>query len=621
MVGTMKGASYISGIALSVVLLLGSCGQGGSKGSATPQAAAEYADLQKELAAFAQEDFLEEDEAEEWDALLRHFARTADARYATPAHKLTMLHLACMFKKPELARCLLLDGADPNARMEGDDGEGGDTPLSLAAASVYAPETPTATAIGLLETLLQAGADIKAQGVMNAPLSRTLYVTCDDEDVFLYLLHRGMELEGTSLWGAAFRGWDRVLTGLLDAGEPPSIDLLHATAPLGGGMCQGRQLLCAGHLLERGFPVDAEDDQGRTALFITASNLRLLQDEGKLDEALEMLRLLLSHGADAFHPAMQDEEYPGFCAYDFFAALPEVLEWLEKEGFSFEPPPFSFRSGTALLGDVCRAAMRQLPPDELAPHFDSLAAVLTPSGSMREQEIYPDALHHALSLMAGIDAERTARAVEAMPFWKDNRLWEQAAVRDALFSTLQELPALVLGKDFLLQQAERMEKAALHDEAATLVEFLARCPDAEEDIDRMCQRPELPLQAGAWQAKLVLAGLPSATAGAVQDWLDVAGRAPTTPALQRAVLLTSMDKIWCGEMGKDELGKVELEDFLAACHDVGADRAAARYREIAQCLDDPDKLDEIMRDNNVWKYELEIATARYFLQHREEMLP
>lgn len=609
----MKGICYALGLALSAALLLANCGD---KGNATPQAAAEFAEAQNELGTLAQEEVMEEEEQAEWNSLIQHFSRTADARYATPAHKLTMLHLACMLKKPELARCLLKDGADPHARTICDSGEPGDTPLSYAVASIYSPETSAETVNLLLDTLLDAGADLKAPAPMDTPLASAMLITCYHEEVFLHLLHRGMPTDESTTWGVAFKGWNKALRELLDNGRPMDPALLPATASLGHRLFQGQQLLCARLLLERGVPVDSEDAYGRTALFIAASCLRELSGDGRQDEALEMLCLLLSHGADAFHSAEQDEEYPGFCAYDFLAEYPEVLEKLKEAGYPLHAPKLQLRSGPSLLGDVSRIAMRPLAPEEIAPHFETIASVLTPSPAMQSMEIYPEALCSAIALLARVDAVRAARAIEAMPFWKDSRAWVHHPVTEALVSTLQRTSSLVLDKDFLISLADKMEQAGLHDEAAAVTSLLGRCPHASAEIDIMCNRPEWPLQAGAWQAKLIQAGLPPATDGSVSAWLANAGRQADTPVLKRALLLTSLEQIWYGEMDENA-----LEEFLSACHAIGAHQAAEQYKAIAQHLDDPDKLDEIMSGNNEWKFELEIATARYFLQHREELLP
>lgn len=608
----MKGICHALGLALAAVALLASCSD---KGNATPQAAAEFAEARNELATLAQDEVLEDEEWSEWNSLIRHFSRTADARYATPAHKLTMLHLACMLKKPELARCLLKDGADPHARTICDSGEMGDTPLSYAVASIYSPETPAETTNLLLDTLLNAGASLKAKAPMDTPLATAMLITCYHEEVFLHLLHRGMPTDASTAWGVAFKGWDKALRELLDKGSPLNPALLPATASMGGSFFGGRQIACARLLLERGVPVDSEDAYGRTALFMTAFCLKELDGAGRQDEAMEMLLLLLSHGADAFHCAEHDEEYPGFCAYDFLAEYPEILEKLSEAGYPLHAPKLQFRSGPALLGDVSRIAMRSLAPEEIAPHFETIASVLTPSPAMQNMEIYPEALCSAIRLLARADAARAARAIEAMPFWKDVRTWGNSPVAEALVPTLQDTPSLVMGKDFLIPLAKGMEQAGLHDEAAAITSLLGRCPDASAEIDTMCNRPEWPLQAGAWQAKLIQAGLPLATDGAVSSWLADAGRQADTPVLKKALLLTSLEQIWYGETDESA-----LEEFLAACHAIGAHRAAEQYKAIAQHLDDPGKLDEIMSGNDEWKYELEIATARYFLQHREELL-
>ena len=54
--------------------------------------------------------------------------------------------------------------------------------------------------------------------------------------------------------------------------------------------------------------------------------------------------------------------------------------------------------------------------------------------------------------------------------------------------------------------------------------------------------------------------------------------------------------------------------------EIGASEAAARYQEIVHAMDDPEKLDQITEDSDSWKFELEIATARFILHHAEAFL-
>lgn len=116
-------------------------------------------------------------------------------------------------------------------------------------------------------------------------------------------------------------------------------------------------------------------------------------------------------------------------------------------------------------------------------------------------------------------------------------------------------------------------------------------------------------------AKLRQAGLPTPRDGDVQLWLENHGREATSPVLQKAVLLTSLSRLWYGDMLP-----AEQEQMLAAMEETGATRAAARYRAIVEAMDEPETLDKLTEDSDSWKFELEIATARFILNHSANFL-
>ena len=57
-----------------------------------------------------------------------------------------------------------------------------------------------------------------------------------------------------------------------------------------------------------------------------------------------------------------------------------------------------------------------------------------------------------------------------------------------------------------------------------------------------------------------------------------------------------------------------------AAKEAGATLAAEAYRNIAANLSNPEALDELMTTQDIWAYELEIATAKFLLQHKDEIL-
>lgn len=252
-----------------------------------------------------------------------------------------------------------------------------------------------------------------------------------------------------------------------------------------------------------------------------------------------------------------------------------------------------------------------------AEHYDTIAHILNPDSAMRQHPLYADALSAGISMMAQIDAPRTAQLLAGLPLWNDTLVWkDQHPHALATLEALTETPALVLPKELICTAAETMVKGNQQDMAAAMLELLGRCPDAETDIARYEQDTRPAMQAGALQARLLQAGLPAAKCYAVRDWLETHGRTADSLPLQKAVLLTSQEDIWFGNMEE-----AKREEVFAVMEEVGALRAAKAYRDIAASLHHAEALDTITAESHVWKFELECATARFILQHRSDFLP
>lgn len=582
------------------------------QGHATPRAAEQFSELRCiDLPTLAQADIVDPEFMEAYTDAVEHFARTADVTYTAPYSGIGILHMACIFKKAELVRCLLLDGADPNLHLPEDD-----SPLLLAVGTDLTPQATAQDIISLVDILLAGGADMAKSGREPGDFLTQAAFVCEREEVLLHLLDKGATPDAATALPLALHGWLQALSRVLSA-RPDTRNLLHAAA-VGSCRFEGQFAECIELLLKHGAQVnDAEDgDQpGVTPLFRLAEELSAMPDDSpRRAQALDVFALLLRHGADPYLRAMHEENYPGFCPHDFLSMRPGLLAALQQRGIELPAQPLHFSSGIPLLAEVCRTAATAstATAEELAPHFDSIASLLTPSLEMLRNELYPQALEAAVRLLARTDAPRASRSIQASPLWQKE---DAAEARAALLEALRDNPPLALTKDFICTTAEAWEAAHRAEDAAALAELLGRCPDAAAEIDRYCQGASLPLQAGAYAARLSAEGLPDARNNGVVSWLLEKQRKPDTPFLQAAVLLTSLEKLWYGQMPEEEQAAM-----LRHMRSIGATRAAAAYEEIAAHLDDAAALDAIMQRDDSWKFELETATARFFLAHKNEFL-
>ena len=593
-------------------------------GSATQQASDEFAVLQEEMMNTLRAGEMTQEEAEEIDELLEHFTATADAGYQTKRLGLTMLHLACLYSHAELARCLLLDGASPHATLKGAGfcgvAEAESSPLLLAVSADAADEGEM---LALTQHLLKAGAtvDMHREGQL-----------CRYESVYLALLQQADQLtdfqsnetEPPLSVGkiAAENGWDQALAALLQRRNgqltPGDRLLLHSVTANNTG--KPGYLKCAQLLLEHGVSADTQDIHGATPLFTLTTGLSFQQENGI--HALPLAELLLRHGADVNKIAEHDPEFAGFTPLDFILTIPELVQELRKRGHPLPEPPIHWENLDELPREICRVQLREMASGlssvsaQTAAEFDTIARILTPDRAMREHPLYAEALGAGVELLARIDAARCAQLLADLPIWTDSPVWKaQHPHALALLEAVMESPALILPKELLCRAAESMMQHELHDMAACMLELLGRCPDAEADICRYEQDTRPAMQAGALQAKLLRAGLPAAKCYAVRDWLEAHGKKADSPALYKALLLTSQEDIWFGNMPQEK-----QQEVFSTMEEVGASNAAQAYRAIAAALHQAELLDSITANSNTWKYELECATARFILQHANQFL-
>ena len=593
-------------VLLACALVLPGC-RPPSQGHASPEAAEELAQITAILPEVGVEEVLELPAADDIFTLVAAFGVTPDARQTAANSGITMLHLACLFKKPELARCLLLDHADPNARSVT-----GDTPLSLAVA-IRGIEDESVTddaIIALLDILLAGGADIHATAPNEMSLLNYAGLSSFSEKVFLYLLDKGCKPDAVTCQAPAMMGWNTALQRVLNMGtakSPEEMDalLLMAAANLHKDTVE--------LLLNAGADVNAQRMGGTTPLLEAAGHLLSPAEEEECERKaaiLDICALLIQRGADPQLAEIRQDGSPAFSATDILTRDAETMEELRKRGVDLTPQEITYTSGIALLEAIGKATvLERIPP---ASAFDAIAAALTPTDEMRSYQGYHDILPMAVELLHGMDAARASQHVAGMPLWTGAEAWEKGH-GDCVLPAISKCENIVLPKQIICATAEHLANAGKVDSAASVIELLSRCPDAEAEINQYCQHESIALRAGALGAKLRRAGLPTPRDGDVQLWLENHNRTADTPLLQKAVLLTSLSRLWYGDMLPGE-----QEQMLLAMEEIGATTAAGRYRAIVAAMDKPDELDKLTEDSDSWKFELEITTAQFILNNAAE---
>lgn len=603
----MRCARLALPLVLAASMLLSCAPQ--DKGNATPEAAAELALISSALPEIGIDEILELPAADEIHLLLADFAAQADARLGSSPSGITMLHLACLFKKPELARCLLLDKADPNAVSAQ-----GDTPLGLAVA-LRGAEDDTVTAdtlIRLIDILVAGGADITRNTAEDMPLLNYAGLNCFSEDVFLHLLELGCPQDETSCQAPAMMGWNTALKRMLEAGagDAPNARetmLLMAAANLHADTVK--------LLLDAGADVNGGQLAGTTPLLEAAGHLLSpAEEEEPAHKAmiLDVCALLIKRGADPYLAEVRQEESVAFCAADILSRDAATLAALKERGVELTPRTIAFTQGVELLEAIGKAGAleQQVPPES----FEAIAQVFTPTPEMRLHSLYHEVLPMAVDMLHSINPARTSQLVAAMPEWSSREAWEKGA-GSHLLQEIVKCEQLVLPKAILCLAAEHRLQAGAVDAAAELVELLARCPDAQAELEQYARHEALCFRAGAMAARLRQAGLPTPRDGDVELWLTNRSQTADSPAVQKALLLTSLSRLWYGDMLPGE-----QEQMLTAMEEIGAVEAASHYRAIVQAMDDPDTLDKLTENSDTWKFELEIATGRFILENAAAFL-
>lgn len=564
----------------------------------------------------------------EAEALLQHYAKTKDAKYTTPKHHITLLHLACLFKKPALVLQLLKNGADPNATTIDDEGSPIDTPLRFAMSPGITEADTDDISILIINLLVKHGADTKGAISHGEGLLATAAATCDSRNIVQHLLQLAPEPTVHDLALLLERGWAEEVADVLRTRQkltPEEKSLILAAATPSPAISPEVNKHSIDILLGLGIDINTTAPaMGETPLFTAVAYLDMLTDREFRRQWVDFIAYLLSKGADPTLTIRQDDA-PGqaLCAYDLLAAKPEILEDLRQRGYRLEPPELNFRPGPELPATLCRAAIRKISAQDAQPHLDTIAGIFSPTEEQLRDANLTDALLSAAEILVRTDAAFASHVINQSPIWQtppcnhqlhQNEECHHPLTAGTLVYIAAEIPGIVIDKQKLLnvtQQAIQIHDAEL---AALAVELLGRCEDATAELEAFCQSDNLPICAGAWSAKLQQAGLPKATNAGVANWLAEHQRQADSPAIQTALNATSLDEMW-----QCQLTQARREELIQALKDVGAPQEAiAVYGQYIDNMENPEQLDKLSEQGNDWSYKLEIATAKFIFQHAQE---
>lgn len=606
----MKATTIMIALALGAAL----CSCDTQYSHATPQAAQELAQLMQEIqeAPFdsrAEAIFPDWEAVVEFQQLYERFQDADDTRLTTPAG-VSILHAACFFKKPELARCLLADGADPNAATEA-----GLTPLSLAVGRGGEDKLDEGSALQLVEALHRAGARPDPEAMVQAA-----YAASDNMPrvrVFAALLDMGCQPTEDSVFYTILNGWHALL---LRQGEfvktlpQETVDeyITVATACHDGDCTPIIQTL-----------VEWKPNVGAaaldTALRNTANAAGLSPDAETLANALRTSETLLRLGANPQAVIEDNEEMPS--AADIICSVPAWADALRRAGYDIKPSPPVFTEGEELHHQVVRADMlRRALPAGNADLFNRVAALLTETHEDMDCCCEHNIVSSALCVLLRTDPQKTSACIAALPVWRDFASWEKSGgsnLLPAMTDAIQENRlALSLPPQQVCRIAEEMYSRGMQEEACSLLSLLGGTDTQEtaDTLQRLADDAARPaLQAGAACALLRRAGLPQPEEYAVERWIGDHPGCGKSPAVQTALLLTSTVSLWAGEMSPQE-----QQDLLQAMRDIGAAEAAERYEAIIKALDNPEALDELESGDPSWKFRLKARIGEFILKHREE---
>ncbi len=617
----------------------------------TPQAEAELEDIASKMQRIVNtENLSDEDkkEYEEFQDLLSRYRETRDVNLTTKSAKFTLLHIAALYKKPELMRCLLQDGADPNVQTvymaEGEE-QLGDTALCWLMTDFSEAGAPVSRQLRreMVDMLLAHGADPAKRGPYNLlPIDIAALQADDNEEIILYLIDKIPSEELAPpiteqkrcavLYMALSRHYNQIVEKLLSFGHKadstygeekiPFIAI--ASKQLGDFEKKKRTIDL---LLSQGANINATDSQGRTPLFVLLTEvLDQTPDENEEMKAIQHILYLLEKGARLdMMSGGEAERYPYTTSYDLLCEQPQLLEQVKKAGYAQEAPIVQLGdSDKELLFALCH--IRQNHDDSsltrYAEDYDRIAALLcSPSEQALKEEIFADAIQAAFFLLSSLDVEKTKTLIQSLPSWamSDSNQGEKETHLLPLLDVLMEHSDYKIDSAQLLEAAKHASAKKEDRLAVKLIQLLSNNEDSENFLPALMEHENILLRQGAWYARLVEKGLPLPEANGVQHWLTEHDREADSEFLQSAVLLTSLGYFWNNGMEEEE-----MQQLITAIERVGAQRAADYYRRALPIILDPEQSDgTTLTEEEVYQvnHEIKEATARYFYENRAAFFP
>ncbi len=442
-----------------------------------------------------------QDVSQEWLDVIAHYRRTGDARYASPTRRTTLLHLACIAKKPELVRQLLAEGAAPNALTYHPEMERSyDGAFTFTLCDKFYPCTPPSNkenSLRIIDLLVAAGGDAKGRQAGSALHMMPLLFSQVEgaEDIALHMLTLGTDpgrnalnkilndkdkdgkkLDQVQLSRHRFlelatrEGWARVLEHMLREGMLTNIDL-HPE--------DETSLLC--NLVAK--MAESQWDADEAPLF-----------EGRA----ACVALMLRHGASVHTTgALPDSKTS---AADFIHSHPRLLAYLNERGISVPRTPRELGEAS-LAHDLRRMPVYACPPlESLTPLYEALTSLLAAEEAHTVQE-------NVLRFMMQVDTSKTAERLMALPMWHPSPTWTEAESK--LFKAVlrNRSMAAALPADWLLATAEKQEAAGFPRIAHGLIHLLAQHPQAAPMVEKLCHDARPAIAAAACTVRLRLAGL------------------------------------------------------------------------------------------------------------------